>query len=85
MYNMRYRVLTAATTIRNVMACVAFLAGSYLASGLINASPVTQPDLRVPRSRAVIVAPAELPEATEAPVARPEIPFAAPSDTTLTL
>jgi hypothetical protein len=85
MYNVRYRALKAAKTIRNVTACVAFLAGSYLASGLINASPVTQPDLRLPQSRAVIVTPAELPEPTEAPMARPEIPFAVPSDSTLTL
>jgi hypothetical protein len=85
MYNVRYGVLKAAKTIRNVAACVAFLAGSYLASGLINASPVTQPSLRVPRSHAVIVVPAASPETAEPPRTRPEVPFAAPSDGTLTL
>lgn len=85
MYNVRYRALKAAKTIRNLTACVAFLAGSYLASGLINASPVTQPDLRLPYSRAVIVAPAVTPQPAETPRARPEVPFAPPPETTLTL
>jgi hypothetical protein len=85
MYNVRYRALKAAKTIRNVTACVAFLAGSYLASGLTNASPVTQADLRLPRPRAVIVAPAAAPEPAETPMARPEVPFAPPAETTLTL
>ena len=85
MYNVRYGVLRTATTIRNVAACVAFLAGSYLASGLINASPVTQPDLAGPRGRAVIVTPAASPEPAESPVARPETPLAFPSSATQTL
>ena len=85
MYNVRYGVLKTATTIRNVAACLAFLAGSYLASGLINASPVTQPDLAGPRSRAVIVAPAALPDPAETPIARPELPLAVPSSATQTL
>ena len=84
MYNVRYGVLKTATTIRNVTACLAFLAGSYLASGLINASPVTQPDLAVPRTR-VIVAPVAAPEPAERPIARPEAPLVPPSDNTLTL
>jgi hypothetical protein len=71
LYNIRYRVLEGATTIRNVGACLAFVAGSYLASGLINASPVTQPDLSGPRGRAVIVAPVEHPK-PEAEPTRPK-------------
>jgi hypothetical protein len=82
MYNVRYGVLRTATTIRNVAACVAFLAGSYLASGLINASPVTQPDLAGPRGRAVIVAPAASPEPAKAPIVRPDVPLAVPSSAT---
>lgn len=62
LYTIRYRVLETATTIRNVGACLAFVAGSYLASGLINASPVTQPDFAGPRGRAVIVAPVQSPD-----------------------
>jgi hypothetical protein len=85
MYNVRYRALKAARTIRNVAACVAFLAGSYLASGLINASPVMQPDLRTRRTGAVMVAPVVSPEPAETPMARPELPFAAPVDATQTL
>lgn len=84
-YNVRYGFLKAGKTIRNAAACVAFLAGSYLASGLINASPVTQPALRAPRSQAVIVVPAASPEPAEPPKTRPEVPFAAASDGTLTL
>jgi hypothetical protein len=85
MYNVRYGVLKTATTIRNVAACVAFLAGSYLASGLVNASPMTQPDLTGPRTRSVIVAPAALPEPADSPIARPDAPFAVPSNSTQTL
>jgi hypothetical protein len=85
MYYMRYRVLEAATTIRNVVACVAFAAGSYLASGLTNASPITQPDLAGPRSRTVIVSPIAAPEPTESPISRPEAPAATLPDATLTL
>lgn len=85
MYNVRYRVLKTATTIRNVTACVAFVAGSYLASGLVNASPVTQPDLTGPRSRAVLVMPAAAPEPTETQIARPDAPLTPPLDSTLTL
>jgi hypothetical protein len=56
-YRLKYRVLTAATTIRNVGMCVAFVAGSYLASGLVNASPVIQPNLTAPRKQTILVAP----------------------------
>jgi hypothetical protein len=85
MYHVRYGVLKAAKTIRNVAALIAFLAGSYLASGLINASPVTQPNLRIVRPAAVIVAPATMPEAAEVPPPALQTPFAAPPDATLTL
>ena len=47
--------------IRKTGVCLALLVGSYLASGLINASPVTQQALSGPRPRVVIVAPAESP------------------------
>jgi hypothetical protein len=85
MYSVRYGVLKTATTIRNVAACLAFLAGSYLASGLINASPVTQPDLAGPRSRTMIVTPVAAPEPAETPVPGPDLPFAVPPSATQTL
>jgi hypothetical protein len=53
----RYHVLKAGVTIRNVVVCLGLVAGSYLVSGLVNASPVTQPALIGPRSRGVIVLP----------------------------
>jgi hypothetical protein len=67
----RYHVLKAGVTIRNVVVCLILVAGSYVASGLVNASPVIQPALTGPRSRGVIV----LPPATvleEVPASRPE-------------
>lgn len=37
------------------MVCVALVLGSYLLSGLVNASPVTQPTLAAPRMRGIVV------------------------------
>jgi len=68
----RYHVLKAGVTIRNIGVCLALVAGSYLASGLVNASPVTQPEMSGPRSRGVIVTPA--PAALERPTPAPDRP-----------
>lgn len=69
----RYHVLKAGVTIRNAFVCLALIAGSYLASGLVNASPVTQPTMTRLRTRGVILTPAA-PAATdsESPGARPD-------------
>ena len=71
---MKYRVLKAGVTIRNVWVCLALLAGSYLASGLVNAAPITQPVIRSSRIRSVVVAPQEAPRRNSAPDGEPSTP-----------
>ena len=45
--------------------CVALLIGSYIASGLVNASPVTKPGLTGPRTRGLILTSPSTPPSTE--------------------
>ena len=56
-YRIRYCALEAGTVPRNLVVCVGLLLGSYVVSGVINASTVTQPALRAPKGQTVIVAP----------------------------
>ena len=79
MYRLRYRALEAGTTPRNVAVCVALLLGSYVISGVFNASTVTQP--RLTAGRTVIVTPRSIPGADDLfpaeipdPVEEPGIP-----------
>jgi hypothetical protein len=75
---LRYRVLEAGTTVRNVSVCIVILLGSYIASTFVNASPVTRPSLTGPRTRVVYVAPTEekLQNPVEMPSALPEAEIA---------
>lgn len=72
----RYADHTAAI-VRKAAIGFGFVAASYLAAALVNASPITQPDVTRahPRSRVVVVAPMA-PATTidvEPPDARPEV------------
>jgi hypothetical protein len=71
----RYHLLRMSVRIRNIGVCLALLAASYLASGLINASPITRPQLVGPRSRGVIVAPRALPVQDQQPDATADHPL----------
>ena len=77
---MRYHVLKAGVTIRNAVVCLALVAGSYLASGLVNASPVTQPAIAAPRVRGVLLAPPPAEAGRESPMEAPANPLPDRSD-----
>lgn len=66
------RTWVLAESLKKVLVGISLVLGSYLAAGLMNASPIVQPKLRAPHTaRTVILAP-ESPAATEAP-SRPRI------------
>lgn len=67
---MRYHALRAASTIKKISLCLAFLAASYAAAAFINASPVIQPTIKA-NPRVIVVSP---PASDEAPLptVRPE-------------
>lgn len=65
---MRYHVLKIESTLTKIVVCLGLLVGSYLASGLINASPITRPSMDGPRTRGLIVSPAAPAMTEPAPV-----------------
>ena len=65
MYRLRYRALEAGTAPRNAAVCMVLLLGSYIISGVINATTVTQPELSAPRGQTVIVSPRAIPAADD--------------------
>jgi hypothetical protein len=58
------------TRLKKAVFATALVAASYLAAGLVNASPVVQPRLPIPTPRGIVVV---VPPA-DAPEARPALP-----------
>ena len=67
----RYHVLRATATFKKIGLCIGFLAASYTAAALINASPVIQPALKS-NPRIIVVSPPTTPDEAPLPTSRPE-------------